>query len=127
MSSDLRAYLKAQIMPKLPDTWKWVDTMRTIDVIEQPTVTYKLLGLEPLAEAPLGTLRARVVLTLTTPLADPEKAETQIDEDVLALVLALDGHSDIAWTDASKVKDDRLDRLAWDLNTTAIITKNQEA
>ncbi len=97
--------------------------MRSRDSVNVTTVVFKLLGLEPLEVAPLGHVQARCVLTIITPLSDPEQAELQVDDDVLALIVALDPHSTIAWADARKVKDDQTDRLAWDITLTTIITK----
>lgn len=129
MSSDLRTWFSAQLKPLLPKNadgspaWRYIPNQKTPDVITVPTLVYKLLELEPLPEAPLGALRARIVLTLLTPFEDDVKAENELDNQVMSLVTALDPHSNISWETARKIRDDKTDRLGWDFTVTAVITK----
>lgn len=123
MSSDLRIWFSAQIKPLLPEQWRYIpnqDTPKTITVV---TVVYKLLELEPLPEAPIGALRARIVLSILNPHEDDVKAENDLDNDVMSFIAALDPHSSIGWESARKVRDAKTDRLGWDFTVTAVITK----
>lgn len=123
MSSNLRAWFKDEVKPLLPTQWRYISTQNTPSTITSVTVVYKLLELEPLPEAPLGALRARVVLTVLSPHEDDEKAEAALDDDVIALIVALDPHDTIAWESARKIRDQKSDRLGWDITVTAVITK----
>lgn len=123
MSSDLRAWFSAQLKPLLPAGWRYIPNQKTPDTITVPTLVYKLLEIEPLPEAPLGALRARIVLTLLNPFEDDVKAENDLDNQVLELITALDPHSTISWESARKIRDDKTDRLGWDFTVTAVITK----
>ena len=123
MSSDLRSWFSAEIKPLLPAGWRYIPNQNTPATITVPTLVYKLLELEPLPAAPMGAYRARIVLTLISPHEDDVKAENALDNDVLALFAALDSHSTIGWETARKIRDDKSDRLGWDLTVLAVITK----
>ncbi|HWU29827.1 MAG TPA: hypothetical protein VN041_12170 [Microbacterium sp.] len=129
MSSDLRAWFSAQLkplLPKRPDgspAWRYIPNQDTPAAITVPTLVFKLLELDPLPEAPLGALRARIVLTLLSPHEDDVKAENTLDNQVIELVTALDPHSTISWETARKVRDAKTDRLGWDFTVTAVINK----
>lgn len=123
MSSDLRSTFSAALKPLLPDEWRYIPNQNTPATISVPTLIYKLLELEPLPEAPLGAYRARVVLTLLSPHEDDVKAENTLDNEVLTLIGALDPHSTFAWESARKIRDNKNDRLGWDITITAVITK----
>ncbi len=51
------------------------------------------------------------------------KAENALDNEVIALITALDPHSLIAWETARKIRDDKSSRLGWDITVTAVTTK----
>lgn len=127
MSTDttLRAWFSAQLKPLLPSTWRYIPNQMTPATITVPTLVYKLLEIEPLPEAPLGALRHRIVLTLLSPNEDDVKAEDALDNDVIALITALDPHSTIAWETARKVRDEKTSRLGWDITVTTITTKKE--
>ncbi|MGP6170624.1 hypothetical protein ACTU6V_05385 [Microbacterium sp. A204] len=126
MSSDraLRAWFSSQIKPLLPAGWRYIPNQDTPAQITVVTVVYKLLEIEPLAEAPIGSNRNTIVLTVLSPHEDDVKAEDALDNDVIDMVTALDGHAKIAWSRAQKVRDPKTDRLAWDITVSVITTRS---
>ena len=123
VSDNLRSWFSSQIKPLLPSGWRYIPNQKTPETVTVPTLVFKLMELEPLPEAPRGSLSAGIVLTLICPLVDDVKAEDALDDDVLALMTALDGHRHISWKSARKVRDSVTDRLSWDLNVSAITTR----
>ncbi len=121
--STLRGQFSDAIKPLLPDGWRYIPNQNTPSTISVVTVVYKLLEIEKLAEAPIGNLRNTIVLTVLSPHEDDVKAEDALDNDVLAVLTALDGHPWIGWTSCRKVRDQKTDRLAWDISLTAITSK----
>lgn len=126
MSSDttLRAWFSAQIKPLLPAGWRYIPNQDTPAQITVVTVVYKLLEIEPLAEAPIGANRNTIVLTVLSPHEDDVKAENALDNEVIDMVTALDGHAQISWSRAQKVRDPKTDRLAWDITVSVITTRS---
>ena len=120
---ELRAWFSGQVKPSIPKSWRYIPNQDTPKTITVPTLVYKLLEIEPLPEAPIGALRNRIVLSLISPHEDDVKAENALDNDVIAFITALDPHSYIAWESARKVRDDKTNRLGWDITVTAISTK----
>lgn len=127
MSSDrtLRAWFSAQIKPLLPTGWRYIPNQDTPATITVTTVVYKLLEIEPLPEAPIGANRNTIVLTVLSPHEDDVKAEDALDNEVIDLVTALDGHGQVSWSGAKKVRDPKTDRLAWDVTVTVITTRSK--
>lgn len=119
----LRAWFTDQVRPNLPAGWRYIPNQNTPSTISVVTVVYKLLELEPLPEAPMGSIRNTIVLTVLSPHEDDVKAEDALDNDVIDLLTALDGHPTISWTRAHKVRDAKTDRLAWDIDLTVITSK----
>lgn len=89
--------------------------------IEGITVVLKHSQMERLAEAPQGSLRNTVVLTVVDPHEDQTAAENALDDSVLELVTAIDTLPKINWTNAEKVLVDPY--LGWDITLTVITEK----
>ena len=121
--STLRTQFSAAIKPLLPAGWRYLPNQNTPSVISVVTVVYKLLEIEKLPEAPIGNLRNTIVLTVLSPHEDDVKAEDALDNDVIDVITALDGHPWIGWTSCRKARDQKTDRLAWDISLTAITSK----
>lgn len=127
MPSDttLRAWFSSQVKPLLPAGWRYIPNQDTPSTITVVTVVYKLLEIEPLPEAPIGANRNTIVLTVLSPHEDDVKAEDALDNEVIELVTALDGHANISWSHARKVRDPKSDRLAWDIDVSVITTRTR--
>jgi len=116
----VRDYLVAELT--FPESWRLIPNQRMPEKIEQTTVILKHLRMEKLAEAPVGNLRNTVILTVADPHTDQVEAENALDEAVLTLITALDGHIRINWTLAEKVAI-RDPYIGWDVTLTVITTK----
>lgn len=121
--TDLRAWFSSQVRPLLPASWRYIPNQDTPQTITVVTVVYKLLELEKLPEAPVGHLRPSITLTVLSPHEDDVKAENALDNDVITTLTALDAHPTLSWSSCRKVRDQKTDRLAWDITLTAITTK----
>jgi hypothetical protein len=97
-----RAYVIDQVTPLVPDDWDIKPGIATPTTISKTTVFVEYTEIEPLPEAPIGSARCVLELTVTSPLTDLAKGENDVDADVLELVLALDRHKKIAWRRATK-------------------------
>lgn len=123
MSVSVRDYLTAELTPLLPSTWKIIANQRVPETFDTVAVILKHLHIETLAEAPIGSLRNRVLITIADPHTDQVRAENALDEAVLELCTALDGHSRIIWTGADKVLVTDT-YLGWDI-TVEVITEKE--
>lgn len=122
MSSNVRDYLKTEITPLLPATWSIIPNQKIPETISKITVVLKHLRILPLAEASIGSLRHHVTVTVADPHGDQVLAENALDNAVLELLTALDGHSKIVWTDATKVLVNDT-YLGWDISLEVITQK----
>ena len=79
------------VMPELPGAWKFVPYQRNLDQISQVTLMLKQSTVKPLAtiKGSGAGWQADYVLTIISPNTDPEKAEAQLDDDVLTLLETL--------------------------------------
>lgn len=101
--STARAYLDEVFAPLLPEEWKWIPYQRNLDALESVTVVWKQSTLSRLREAPIGTVLVEGTITILSPHQDVERAEEDLDEAVLDLVLAIDSLPALAWSGATKV------------------------
>lgn len=124
---DLRAWFSGTIKPLLPASWRYIPNQDTPATITVTTVVYKLLEIEPLPEAPIGANRNTIVLTVLSPNEDDVKAENALDNEVIDLMTSLDGHAQISWSSAKKARDQKTDRLAWDITVSAITTRSKRS
>lgn len=114
MSASVRDYLDGELTPLLPATWKLIPNQRMPETIDGITVVLKHLKIERLPEAPIGSLKNSVTITVADPHQDQVTAEDALDDSVLTLITALDGHSNILWTGADKVLVNNT-YLGWDI------------
>lgn len=120
--SSVRQYLDGELTPLLPAGWTLIPNQRMPETISVTTVVLKLLKIEPLPEAPIGSLKNTVTITVADPHTDQAKAEDALDESVLTLTTALDGHKNIIWKDADKVLVNDT-YLGWDISVEVITEK----
>lgn len=127
MSSDIpvRDWLQEQLTPLLPPSWQIIPNQVMPQTLSRITVVIKHLEMERLAEAPLGSLRHQIILTVADPHEDQVKAENALDDEVLKLCTALDSLDGLTWTGAKKVAV-RDPYIGWDITLTVISTKKKE-
>lgn len=127
MSSNLpvRAWLQQQLEPLLPAKWRIIPNQSMPQTIDRPTLIIKHLEMERLEEAPLGSLRHQITITVADPHEDQVKAEDALDDEVLQLCTALDALSGLTWTGAKKVAV-RDPYIGWDITLTVISTKTKD-
>jgi hypothetical protein len=117
----VREFLAAQLTTLLPGTWKLIPNQRMPETIDKTTVVVKLTTIEPLAEAPAGTLSNGAVITVADPHQDDVTAENALDDAVLELCTAIDAVPGMTWTKAEKVLVGQ-SYLGWDI-TASILSK----
>lgn len=124
MSVSVRTFLETELKPLLPAGWRIIPNQRIPETIDRVTVFFAVTRIESLPEAPLGSLKNYVTVTVASPHQDQVKAENALDANVLKLCTALDGHKSIRWTGADKVlvKDPY---IGWDI--TVEITTEKES
>lgn len=122
MSVSVRQFLETQLTPLLPTSWRIIPNQRLPETIDRVTVFFSVTRIESLAEAPIGSLKNFVTITVASPNKDMVRAENALDKNVLTLCTALDGHKDMHWTDAEKVlvKDPY---WGWDIRVEIITEK----
>lgn len=103
MSVSVRQFLEDQLTPLLPTTWRIIPNQRIPETIDRTTVFFSLTRIESLAEAPIGSLKNYLTITVASPNKDVVRAENALDKNVLTLCTALDTHERIRWNDAEKV------------------------
>lgn len=125
MSVSVRTWLEGQLKPVLPASWRIIPNQRIPETIDRITVMLSFTRIERLPEAPIGSLKNYVTITVADPHQDLVKAENALDDAVNELCTALDGLSDqLLWTGASKVLVKDL-YWGWDI-TVEIITEKEE-
>lgn len=117
----VREGMSAALKPLLDEwMWRWIPEQREPDTLDAIAVIWKQSRITRLPEAPLGHVRVDGVLTVVSPKSDVAEAESQLDDAVTDLCIALDGIKGIAWTEARKVGvNDKY--FGWDIDvwTTA--------
>jgi hypothetical protein len=124
VSGSLRDQLAAELKALLPAAWRFIPNQRMPQTISKVTAVLKLTRLEPLEEAPIGSLRSTIVLTVVSAHQDDVKAELELDDAVIEAATALDGHAWISWTGAEKVAVNEK-YLGWDVTLTAITSSKE--
>lgn len=115
-TTTLREWLRAQLAAAQPG-WRIVPSMRTIDNPDRITVIVKQSGAQPLPAAPRSWLLFELTLTLIGTHLDMERAEDQLDAELLNLIGALRTIEGVDFRDAKAVAWG--DRLAYDVTVTA--------
>lgn len=116
-----RKELAALLKPILPRTWYIRDSMGTTDDVNRTIVKLKQMTIERLPQAPQGKHLIGFVVTISAPNANTQAAEDKLDDQVNALIHAVDSLG-IEWKTATKVIDEN--RLAYDITLNLISTKN---
>jgi hypothetical protein len=116
-----RHALQKALKPLCPRRWKFIPYQRNLDTLSTTVVMLKQNDFEALPAAPHSTLLVGFTVTIVTPLTDPEKAEDALDDDVVALLHAMDA-AGFAWTKATKVLFDDA-HLAYDIDLTITTEK----
>jgi hypothetical protein len=98
----VRAAVREALVGLLPAGWDIKRGIVTPTTLAQPTLYLEYTRIEPLPEAPIGHARCTFELTLTTELTDTAKGEDWADAAVVDLVLAIDAHDFISWSEATK-------------------------
>lgn len=117
-----RTEIAAALKPLLPKSWKIVPYGDSLDVVSNVTVMVKLTRIEKVPTAPLGAYLSHFTITVIDPSTDPAKSEDRLDDEVHALLAALDGINNTLWTQAEKVLFSETN-LAWDIQAQAVTTK----
>lgn len=118
-----RAALAAILKPLLPEGWKFVLTNRFTDTLSATTVWLKQERITRLPVTPQAAHLIEYTVTIATPLTDFDKAEDRLDDEVNALIHALDV-AGIEWTSAEK-KLLSEGVLCYDLSVNLISEKDQ--
>jgi hypothetical protein len=101
------------LSPLLPAAWKIVPYQRNLDTLDTTIVMFKQAAIRPLPAAPIRLLQVDMTITVISARSDLPRAEDELDDDTLALCVALD-ELGILWTEANKVLwNDQ--HLAWDI------------
>lgn len=120
-----REQLAAVLAPLLPTDWKLIPYQDSVDTLSDVTVMLKLASVEKHPSAPLGAYLARFTITVVDPSQDPQKAEDRLDDELLALLAALDSLNNSLWSTAEKVLfQDRY--LAYDI-AMQVVTRKDDA
>lgn len=111
----------------VPEGWGWTPYEEVEELPDVTTLSLKIRNVTRLPGAPQGAYQVEWVLTITSPYPQRERADSELADDLLQFLHALDepeGPSWLAWTSASKVTaSDYNDRLAYDITLTTITQK----
>jgi len=123
-----RAYIKDQLTPLLPKSWKFIHYFRNLDV---QTNTVAMLLLDSVERSPANPQGAHIVtftLQLREPQTDPAKREDSLDASLDDLIFALDEVPGLWWTDATRVLHgvEGNESLSFDIKLHLLVTKNTE-
>lgn len=117
--SELVRALKEGLPPR---RYQVIDHEVSLGTIAKPTVILKQSTLSMLPQAPMGKLLVSFTVTVASPSTDARRREIELDDDVLALCVALDAHPDVMWTEARKVAVTE-SVLGYDIDTQIAIDK----
>jgi len=117
-----RKVLAEDLAPLLPKTWQIVDTGRSVDLTRKTVVRLKQLRITRLPEAPTAAHAIEFVATIRVPEQSTQAAEDKLDDQVNALLHALDDTETVSWTLAEKVKLDE-NALGYDITLTLVSEK----
>lgn len=98
----IRPWLATTMRPLLPESWRLVDGLAEVKTLTVPAVYFEYTAIEKADDWPPGHVRAVVDLIIVDPHTDLVKAEDAVDELVVQLLVALDGHAQIDWSSAKK-------------------------
>ena len=118
-----RQQLATAIAPLLPATWKLIPYQDSIDTLSSVVVMLKLESIEKAPSAPIGAYLAKFTVTIADPSTDPKNAEDRLDDEVLALLAALDALNSTLWSTATKVSFNSTN-LAYDIAVSVVTRKD---
>lgn len=126
--STLRNELRDRLRPVIPARYVLRPNGLALETITKPVLQIKQLGIRPAEEGGTGQLKVEMVLTMVSPLTSPQKAEDELDDDVVEMLAALDTIGWLTWTRADKRTTGPDDRyLAYDITTEITTTIPEEA
>lgn len=123
--TNIREWLAGQIRDEVPDTWDVkAGLVSKVGTIARPTVYLEYTSIDPTG-LPAGAATVGVDVIVVSPLTDVGKAEDDVDELVLDLVLALDHTmattAHLTWRDKPAAKNyDFNPYLGWRLELAAV-------
>jgi hypothetical protein len=120
----VREWLTAQLTPLLPGTWRIIPNQRIPETLDVVTVVLVHQKIKPLPEAQ-GCLTNAVTLTVIDPHTDATRAEDALDDEVLALVTAIESNPQINFTEARKVSVNET-YLGWDVDIEVLTQKESQ-
>lgn len=115
-----RQQLVSHVKPLLPRGWKIVPYSRNLDRLAQTTVMFHATEIRPGTSQ--GTHEVDFVVSISSPKTDSTNAQIDLDDDVLALVHALDTLPWLMFRQATPTTVQ--DALSWDVTVTVITRKD---
>ena len=99
---NIRDWVIDQVKPLLPRGWRLIPYSTNLDVLSTPVVMLKLQSIARTPEAPNASRTAEFVLTIIEPKTDPQAREDALDDNLLALIYAIDKLPSLKWTKATR-------------------------
>jgi hypothetical protein len=100
-----RAQLAGHLRQVLPDTFRVVDTIGDLGVLESPTVAAVQIirtKLEHAEAQPMGAYLQHFDIWVIEPKTDPDLLEDALDDALDEVLLALDNLPPATWVDATR-------------------------
>jgi hypothetical protein len=119
-----REQLVEALAPLLPKSWKVVPFSRNLDTIAAPTVMVHASRIEKMPEAPGARHTVTFTVSVFDPHDDPSRAQGALDDEVIALIFALDTIRYVKWTSAEASQLGQDGPLGWDI-TLELSTKKE--
>ncbi|OII04312.1 hypothetical protein [Curtobacterium sp. MCBA15_008] len=104
------------IKPVLPQSWRLVPYLTSLDAISQTTVMLHATGVERFPSAPAKTYLITFEATVIDPSKDPARVWDALDDEVLEAIAALDSIDSLDWTGAEPVAISNL--FGWTITFT---------
>lgn len=123
MTETLRAQLAAHLRPLLPKAWKIIPYQDSLDTLSTVVVMLSQKTIEHSPALPNGAHLVTFTVTVIDPSQDPKVSEDRLDDEVHALLYALDQLPALAWDRAEKVQFSDT-HTAWDISLTVTTTKD---
>jgi hypothetical protein len=123
--AQIRQQLSDAIKARMTDTrrFRFVTDEKAVGRFSRPLIRTSQKGFTRIPEAPQSGVTVRFNIRVTSPLADLDEAEEQLNEIVPEVCYAIEGIPRSKWTDAEKVLDPDADRLAYDITVTVLSRK----
>jgi hypothetical protein len=114
-----REQLAAQLRPLLPKAWKLIPYSRNLDVLSQTAVMFHATAIRPTAIQ--GVIEVDYTVSVISPKVDTDRAQTDLDDDVLEVIHALDTLDWLLFREATPTVVQ--DNLSWDITITVNTNK----